>query len=302
MNVGRAVLVCSPPVVAAIKFLKENSSRHPSAFEFKNAGATIEFLENVYKWFSIHDVCNKTQHIYSRNPNKEHFYSVDDQHLDWLINDFLQYLNAIKQACSEHDPPLHFLSDQTHEAIELTTRSTVECIRYLLDNGFYYVLTRSFNSDSVESFFSALRQMNGGNDMMDVRATTFALEKILKVGIIKSSKYSNVQDFHMQISDKASFLSLTEPSHSTESNAEGVKLHNVTNDLNRSLHLQPNSSTHNPANPTSTLCHPTDLHTTHLSQPSCSPTKKRLELTSTTPHHPRPDTTTSPPTEGKGER
>jgi len=73
----------------------------------------------------------------------------------------------------------------------LTTKSTVECIKYLLNNGYHYVLTRVFNSDPIESLFSALRQMNGGNDTMDVRAALFAIEKILKTGKLITSKYSN---------------------------------------------------------------------------------------------------------------
>ena len=38
--------------------------------------------------------------------------------------------------------------------------------------------------------------MNGGNDMLDVRAAIFSLEKILKIGIISSSEHSNVRLFN----------------------------------------------------------------------------------------------------------
>ena len=79
MNVGRAVLIFSPPVTAAVKFLQKNSEKHQRAQNFKNASATITFLENFYKWFSIHDTCNKTRYITSRDTNKMHFFSTDDE-------------------------------------------------------------------------------------------------------------------------------------------------------------------------------------------------------------------------------
>ncbi|KAH7938303.1 hypothetical protein HPB49_022413 [Dermacentor silvarum] len=61
------------------------------------------------------------------------------------------------------------ITKETYEATLLTTRSTVAAIEYLLDHvKFRYVLTRGFNSDPVESFFSCLRQFNGGNDRVGI--------------------------------------------------------------------------------------------------------------------------------------
>lgn len=190
MNVGRAVLIFSPPVTAALEFLCQNSTRHPKAFQFKDAHATITYMKNIYKWFSIHDVSNRQQHATSRNENKKHFFSLDDERLSWLENDFLQYISSLKQASSENK--LQFLSKETYEALEFTTKSTVDCIKYLLECGYHYVLTRTFNSDNIESLFSCLRQMNGGNDVLDVRSTLLSIEKILKTGTMITSKHSNV--------------------------------------------------------------------------------------------------------------
>ncbi len=52
---------------------------------------------------------------------------------------------------------MDFLSRETYEALTVTTASTVSCVRYLICSGYHFVLTRAFNSDSIELFFSGLR-------------------------------------------------------------------------------------------------------------------------------------------------
>lgn len=68
------------------------------------------------------------------------------------------------------------------------------CVKYLLDSGFFYVLTRNLSSDPVEALFSALRQMAGCNDCLDARSVTFCLKKLLQTGVICASQASNVAD------------------------------------------------------------------------------------------------------------
>lgn len=92
-------------------------------------------------------------------------------------------------ACKKHEKK--FLSAETYEALTLTSQSTVLRVRYLLDSGYFYVLTRDLSSDSVELLFSAMRQMTGGNDCLDTRAVTFNLEKILRTVIFCASENCN---------------------------------------------------------------------------------------------------------------
>jgi len=65
-------------------------------------------------------------------------------------------------------------------------------IRYLLCNGFEFVLTRKFSSDDIESLFSSVRQMCGSNDQTNSLSVTHALEKTTKCKLVSSSKFSNV--------------------------------------------------------------------------------------------------------------
>lgn len=80
-----------------------------------------------------------------------------------------------------------------HEALLLTTYSTVSCIRYLLKTEkFFFVVTRKFSSDPVESFFGTLRRSVGCNDQLDARSAISGFEKVLKTGIAAASGDSNV--------------------------------------------------------------------------------------------------------------
>jgi hypothetical protein len=63
----------------------------------------------------------------------------------------------------------------------------------LKESGFYYVLTRSFSSDTVEVTFSHVR-LRGSNDAMDARTAEYAMRQILRCGIVKASKFSNMTE------------------------------------------------------------------------------------------------------------
>lgn len=191
MNVLRAVQIFSNPVIATIEFLKDNSFAHPKAHLFSESMDTIEYMKNIQKWFNIHDVSNRTLGVHSKNSDKEQFLKITDERLNWLDKDFPAYLQEVKDESKKCQKD--FISNETYQALTLTTLSTVECVKYLLNNGFYYVLTRKFSSDPVESLFSSIRAMNGGNDASDAKASTFAINKILQTGLLLHSDASNVQ-------------------------------------------------------------------------------------------------------------
>ncbi len=52
------------------------------------------------------------------------------------------------------------------------TQSTIDTMRHLLVSFiFQYILTRKLDNNNIERMFSYLRQSNGGNFPMEVRAT-----------------------------------------------------------------------------------------------------------------------------------
>ncbi|KAK3909806.1 DNA transposase [Frankliniella fusca] len=115
---------------------------------------------------------------------------IHNERLEWMEGEFLDYMRAIKAQYTERK--MEFLTNETWEALQFTSKSTPAFIRYLLEQGFFYVLSRCLNSDPVESTFGAVRRLCGSNDMVDARSAMYALEKILRVGGLKTSRYSNV--------------------------------------------------------------------------------------------------------------
>lgn len=192
MNVQRAVQLFSPEVSASIDFLRINSTAHANAHEFKYASATVRYLEVCYKWWQIHNVSNRTHFIQIQDQNKMHFFDVSDERLCWLEVEYPAYLEEIGQESLSRG--FKFMSKETHEAVIHTSFATAKCVRYLLNQNFHFVLTRYFNSDPIESVFGALRQMCGFNDVVDVRSAVNALEKIVKIGIIKQTTHGNTYE------------------------------------------------------------------------------------------------------------
>ena len=56
------------------------------------------------------------------------------------------------------------LSGQTLEGLEITVRTIVELVPYLLRNGVSFVLTSVFNQDVLEQHFGYLRKKGGAHD------------------------------------------------------------------------------------------------------------------------------------------
>ncbi|CAN7946296.1 unnamed protein product, partial [Ixodes pacificus] len=170
MNVRSAVQLFSVPVTAV--------------------GPTVAFMKRVHKCFTIMNVSNCQQHIHLNNADARHFTDVDDARLDWLETVFLEYIKDLKS----ESRPENFLSKETYHALVFTTKSNVECVRYLLTaKQFKYVLTRKLSSEPIESMFGFLRRSAGCNDALDVKSALYGLEKMLKTGIIAASRESNVQ-------------------------------------------------------------------------------------------------------------
>ena len=72
------------------------------------------------RWFAIHDIFNTTQHITKRLPDKKPCYDPNDEQLVWLEQTFLPWVEDWKKT-----DPETFLTDQTYEAIVLTSNSTI---------------------------------------------------------------------------------------------------------------------------------------------------------------------------------
>jgi hypothetical protein len=181
----RAVQIFSTTVTASIQFLKEAGDQ-----DFQKVGPTITFMENMYKFFQIHNVSSKTQYIRSLDSNIASYVDISER-LFWLHVTFPNYVDEIQN--SSNNAGMRGLSKETAHALIFTSNSTYRCVKYLFSQvGFYYVLTRSFTSDAVEAIFSHVRLKGGSNDMTDSRTAKYAWRQILRCGIVKASKSSNI--------------------------------------------------------------------------------------------------------------
>lgn len=146
-------------------------------------------MENVLKFWNFHDISNTTQCYRTRLQDKAPFSSVTDDRLDWLEKEFPEFLQKWKDEATR---PEEFLSKRTYEALVLTCKSTAACIRYLLNIGFKFVLTRKFSTDGIERFFGAVRSQNGNNDVPTALNCINAISRIVRKSIGYASINGNV--------------------------------------------------------------------------------------------------------------
>lgn len=85
-------------------------------------------MEIMYRWLVLMDVSNCTQHIHQRNPDWKQLSSENESWLEWLVTTFLDYLADVKRQRLAKQ----FLTEETYEALVITTCSNVECVIYLL--------------------------------------------------------------------------------------------------------------------------------------------------------------------------
>ncbi|KAG8174024.1 hypothetical protein JTE90_025945 [Oedothorax gibbosus] len=142
-------------------------------------------IKNIRSQFLEKEMGGKESYITGNYVKK--VYELQKDQTGWKLSSPLIWKKSKKES---EECEKDFLTPETYSALLLTSLSTVACVKYLLENGFHYVLTR--RRDPVESLFSAVRQMNGGNDGSDAKASTVAINKILRTGLLLPHHSSNV--------------------------------------------------------------------------------------------------------------
>lgn len=130
-----------PELVAALRCMSDMYQ-----IGFENVEPLTDFLEFFWKWYNYHDVCNLTQHYQQRLEIKKPFSDTNDERLyelDEEIPEMLKYWNKMKSNA------LECFTKETLDAIILTSRSTANFIKYLLNGGLQFVLTRRFSTVSA---------------------------------------------------------------------------------------------------------------------------------------------------------
>ena len=160
MNVRLAAQVLSSSVSIAL-----------NSFGPHDAAGTALYCEMFDKFFDCLNVRNFTEHITKQKPFLKPYSSINDERFDWLLDMFLPYFTNWKESIesrpgiyTKNDKARMFLSWQTYEAILITTHSSIELVKFLLQNNVKYVLTGRFCQDPLENYFGRQRSMGRRRD------------------------------------------------------------------------------------------------------------------------------------------
>ena len=161
MKVSFAVQVLSNTVAQALQ-------RHYSSGE---ASETAKFCKMMNNFFDCMNVRSTSEHERKRNPMLAPYQHTDDSRFDWLKNEFLPYLASWKASVDVREGPFSgddrgrmFLSVQTFTGLKITVNSVIALTRFLLSEGFEFVLTERFCQDDVEEYFGYQRTQGRRND------------------------------------------------------------------------------------------------------------------------------------------
>ena len=120
---------------------------------------TAKFCRMMNDFFDCTNGRSTSEHVRKRNDLIKPYSSCDDPRLAWLKDVFLQYLDDWKRNTltrpGEYSPDERgkmFLSVQTYNGLKISVNSHVEVIKFLLGQGFQYVLTERFMQDVLEDY------------------------------------------------------------------------------------------------------------------------------------------------------
>ena len=132
---------------------------------------TAVFCEMMNGFFDCTNMRSLTEHQRKKNSFIMPYESPNDQRLTWLKDVFLNYLESWKKSTearegtyTSDDRQKMFLSQQTYEGLKIAVFAHVDIIKFLLSEGFKYVLTERFMQDVLEDYFAHQREKGRRSD------------------------------------------------------------------------------------------------------------------------------------------
>ena len=128
---------------------------------------TAMFCQMVNDFFDCSNVRSTTEHASKKNDRIKPYKSVDDERFVWMKNTFLKYLEDWKTSTQTRE--VHSLQLKERKCFCLAkhmkdSRSHAEAIKFLLSEGFKYVLSERFMQDVIEDYFGRQRTVRGRPD------------------------------------------------------------------------------------------------------------------------------------------
>jgi hypothetical protein len=87
-------------------------------------------MENIYRFFQVHNVSNRTYYIRSLDNNVPPYADITDERFHWLDLTFRNYINDVQQ--SSTSAGIQGLSRETANALNLLQKNTCLCVKFLL--------------------------------------------------------------------------------------------------------------------------------------------------------------------------
>ena len=178
MKVNLAAQVLSNNVARALEH----------SYDVNEVGKTVEFIDVINKWFDIMNSRSLFEAQRKRNVNVAPISDSADPRLCWLLGPFLDYFqnwaNNINQRYpnfTKSEKAAMQLSHQTLNGLTITTKSVVECTRFLLAKGAAFVMTEHFSQDPLERHFGHYRQKGGLNENPTVWQVCHTLNQVRTV-------------------------------------------------------------------------------------------------------------------------
>jgi len=145
-------------------------------FGEKESHETAKFCLLVDQFFDCGNVRNTQEYITKRKPFLKPYSSLGDERFDWLENTFLKYFEDWLKWIEETHPTMTpenkarmFISWQTYEGIQLSVKSLIHSVKFLLNNGVSYVLTERFCQDDLENYFGKQRSLGRRRDNPNIQ-------------------------------------------------------------------------------------------------------------------------------------
>ena len=141
-----------------------------------DAAATSIYCRMLDKFFDCLNVRNTKEATIKCKPFLKPYTSCVDERFIWLTDTLLKYFSDWKDSTitrpgqfTDNARAKMFISWQTYEGIKITTHSSIELIKFLLNAGCPYVLTERFCQDPLENYFGRQRSMGQRKDNPSVR-------------------------------------------------------------------------------------------------------------------------------------
>ena len=141
--------------------------RHYSSGEAQETARLCKMMNDFFDCLNVHST---SEHLRKLNALLAPYRAVDNEQFNWLQNVFLEYLKNWKRSVdaregfSDDKKGRMFLSIQTYHGLKMTVTSAIAITKFLLNEGFEFVLTERFCQDDVEEYFGFQRAQGRRSD------------------------------------------------------------------------------------------------------------------------------------------